>query len=337
MIAAVLAFSDTGLALGERLASFWRQTGDDAVLTRCEKGMLKKWTKAHFHGDALVFIGSCGIAVRAIAPFLTNKTGDPAVIVIDEGATFVVSLLSGHIGGANDLAVGLARFLGATPVVTTATDIHGVFAIDAWAARRGYAIANPERIKTVSARLLAGETVRLQSDFPIAGNLPAGIVLCGAGANITVTHETGKNAETLRLIPPVLTLGVGCKAGTGEKTIQQAFASLLEKAGCHASAVARVCSIDLKAKEAGLLAFCQRHDLPFVTFSAAELMEVPGDFTASAFVRQVTGADNVCERSAVLGSGENGRLLAGKTTANGVALALAIAPVTLEFDEVEPA
>lgn len=333
MNAAVIAFSERGYALGERLLSCFEQSGDTASLTRCKQGGLTQWTKEHFQLDALIFIGSCGIAVRAVAPFLTDKTSDPAVVVIDERAQHAVSLLSGHIGGANGLTVRLADFLGATPVITTATDVNGVFAVDAWAAGHGLKIANPEHIKRISARLLAGGTVKVESDFAAAGQPPKGVALCKKDGDVLVTYHAGGREDALKLVPPIVTLGVGCKKGVAAEAIERAFALILEKADCHPLAVARVCSIEQKAREPGILAFCRSHALPYRTFSAQELMAVPGEFAVSPFVKQVTGADNVCERSAVLGSGEGGRLLAGKEAADGVTMALAVSPYTICFDE----
>ncbi|MDX9871158.1 MAG: cobalamin biosynthesis protein [Clostridia bacterium] len=335
MKAAVIAFSERGQALGERVVSYFLQNGETAGLTRCKEGGLGEWTKTHFQEDALIFIGSCGIAVRAVAPFLRSKTSDPAVVVIDEFAACAVSLLSGHLGGANDLTVRLARFLEALPVVTTATDVHGVFAIDAWAVKRGLKIGNPERIKWISARLLAGESIGIQSVFPVTGRLPAGVTLCEKGGDVLITYRTRGREETLRLIPPVITLGIGCKRNVTAETIKRAFGLMLKKASCHPLAVARVCSIDQKAREPGILEFCHTQGLPYQTFPAQELLAVPGIYTASAFVKQVTGVDNVCERSAVLGSGKGGRLLTGKDAGNGVTMALAISPYTIRFDEGE--
>lgn len=333
MNAAVIAFSERGGVLGERLVAWFIQRGDTADLARCQEGGLAAWTQAHFDYDALIFIGSCGIAVRAVAPFLASKTSDPAVVVIDELASFAVSLLSGHIGGANDLAIELARLLGATPVVTTATDVNGVFAVDAWAAKHSLKIANPERIKGIAARQLTGETIGVESLFPVTGRLPEGLARCDKDGDVLITYRTRGHEKALRLIPPVVTLGVGCKKGISEETLEQAFAQILKKADCDPLAVVRVCSIDLKTEEPGILEFCRRHGLPYRTFTPQELEAVPGTYAASPFVQQVTGVDNVCERSAVLGSGTGGRLLAKKNAINGVTMALAISSYTICFDE----
>ena len=131
MTRAYLAFTDTGLALARRLADALPGSVD-----RCGSGgvSLAGWTALQFaQSDALVFVGAVGIAVRAIAPYCRSKASDPAVVVLDECGRFAVPVLSGHLGGANDLARALAAVCGAVPVITTATDAHGIFAVDEWA------------------------------------------------------------------------------------------------------------------------------------------------------------------------------------------------------------
>ena len=336
MSVGIIAFSEKGCRLGMRIQAYFSETHRPAALTRGDSGGLSGWAAEHFRQDsALVFIGSCGIAVRAVAPFVSSKTGDPAVVVIDELAAYAVSLLSGHLGGANELAAELASLTGALPVITTATDRSGVFSIDTWAKKQGLTIANPERIKTISARLLAGESVGLKSLFPVEGNLPHGISLSDGGYHVMVTYKTNGKADALRLVPRVITLGIGCKKDTDAATIENAFELMLAKASCHPLAIRQVCSINMKAGEPGILEFCVHHNLPYVTFPAEQLQKVPGTFTSSAFVQSVAGVSNVCERSAVLGSGADGRLLSGKNAGFGVTMALAIAPYTVRFDEGE--
>jgi len=323
MIAAI-AFTDAGEAVAGRLP--------DACVTRCPPDGLAGWAAANFPiADALVFIGSAGIAVRAIAPHVASKTSDPAVIVIDEQARFVVPILSGHIGQANALARQLADAIGATAVITTATDGRGLFAVDDWATRQGLYIANPQRIKAVSAAVLAGQPVKLASDFPVAGPLPAGVVNDADCHDVIITCRASQAGDqALRLVPRAVTAGVGCRKGVGVDAIEQAFAAALGQAGYEAASVAGVCSIDLKAAEPGLLEFCRRRGLPLRTFSAEQLRGVGGEFTPSQFVESVVGVDNVCERAAVLGGGY---LVAPKLAQGGVTVALALREPQLTFEE----
>jgi len=279
--------------------------------------------------EAVIFVGSCGIAVRQIAPFVRDKRTDPAVICVDELGRFVVPLLSGHIGGANILADRLARGLQAVAVITTATDINGKFSVDAWAARKGCAIGSMHAAKAVSAAILEAD-VPLKSDFPIVTELPAGVRPGGAGAvGIYLTCGTGEPfALTLRLIPRILHLGIGCRKGTPSGAIEAAVAGVLAERGLDRRAVKCAASIDLKAEEQGLLEFCRENHWPVCFYTAQELAAVEGTFTASSFVQGVTGVDNVCERSALKGAQ---RLLVQKTARGGVTIAVAAEHWEVDF------
>ena len=165
MICAYLAFTDTGLALAKRLAAAL-----PGSVARCGQDgtSLAEWTGVQFvQSDALIFVGAAGIAVRAIAPHCKSKTTDPAVVVVDECGRFAVPILSGHLGGANDLARTIAAVCGAVPVITTATDAHGIFAADEWAKHQNCIVLEPERIKLVSGKLLAGQPVYYWADIPV--------------------------------------------------------------------------------------------------------------------------------------------------------------------------
>lgn len=271
--------------------------------------------------DAMVFVGSCGIAVREIAPHVKNKKTDPAVLCVDELGRFVIPILSGHIGGANDLALKLAQGLGATPVVTTATDINGKFSVDAWAARNGFSISSMKAAKDVSARIL--ETpVPICSRFPVASSLPAGTVEGEQGDLGILLSWKVENPfkETLRLVPKVLHLGIGCRKGISKEAVKTAVKQVLEQWNIDEKAIQCAASIDLKAHEQGLLDFCREAGIPITFYTAQELREVPGEFTPSSFVSSVTGVDNVCERSAMVGAD---KIIVRKTACNGVTVAVA--------------
>lgn len=267
-----------------------------------ERGVpVREWTKAHFdEADALLFIGACGIAVRAIAPHIGDKATDPAVVVMDEAGRHVIPLLSGHIGGANALAVKIAALTGAEPVITTATDVRGVPAIDSWAVDNDCAIENPAAIKAVSSAALAGRPV---------------------GVAITERQLKPPFPVTLFLRPRTLCLGVGCKKGIDSGAFEKAALAFLN--GCKVSllSVKAVATIDIKKDEGAINAFCEKYHLQLLTYDAPALRAVEGTFSHSDFVEKTAGVGNVCERAAVKASG--GVLLMGKTAAEGMAFALA--------------
>ena len=270
--------------------------------------------------DTMVFVGSVGIAVREIAPFVRSKLTDPAVVSMDELGTFVIPLLSGHIGGANDLALHLAEVVGGTAVITTATDINKKFSVDAWAARNGLYITNLNTAKAVSAAILE-RPVPIQSDFPIVTDLPNGTVAADSGTlGICISYKKDKPFEkTLLLVPRVLYLGIGCRRGTPVENFREAVDTVLKEHNIHPKAIKQITSIDIKSNETGLLEFCKEWELPVVFYTAEQLWEVPGEFAQSQCVLRHTGVDNVCERSSMIGAEQ---LLVKKTVRNGVTVAI---------------
>ena len=165
-----IAFTERGARLLERLLSRFQEEGEEiegTVSPSCAEAAgglsirretLKEWTKRQFQqADGLIFVGAAGIAVRACAPFVQDKTKDPAVIVIDETGRYAVSLLSGHLGGANELALRAASIIGAEPVITTATDRNGLLAPDVFAKENGLEIEDMGLAREAAAALLRGE------------------------------------------------------------------------------------------------------------------------------------------------------------------------------------
>ena len=285
--------------------------------------------------DLIVFVGATGIAVRAAAPYLAGKAYDPAVVVIDEQGRFVIPLLSGHLGGANELAERLAEGLGATAVITTATDGRAVFAVDNWAKSHGCVVFDPENIKYISGALLRGDTVGLRSAFPVDGLLPAHIdTKTAADCGFTVGFDTKAQpfSHTLHLVPRVISLGIGCRKGAAASAIKETVREVFDRAGVPLAAVKSVASIDIKKDEPGLVSFCAAHGLPFSVYTADELAAAPGEFTASAFVKSTVGVDSVCERAAVVNAG-NGTIIARKYAKNGVTAALAAGGYRVCFEE----
>lgn len=274
--------------------------------------------------DGLIFIGATGIAVRSIAPLLHDKVHDPAVIVMDEQGKFVIPLISGHIGGANALAELLAERMDAMPVITTATDIGGRFSPDSFAAANGLLLHDLAAAKEVAAAVLHGERVGIQSAYPYL-NLPDELtddVNCRVGICIGTEKMF---PVTLELTAKNIVVGIGCKKGTSARQIADAvrFADIPEER------ITAVATIDIKAHEPGLSAYCQERCIPLHCFSAEKLNEVQGTFITSDFVKNVTGVDNVCERSAVLCSG--GHLTVQKHVQHGVTVAAAEMPMLLDF------
>lgn len=336
----MLCFSSTGQMTGNNLKEGLERKGHQVQLfskSRYLPDSIEKshteWTEEQFgKADALIYIGACGIAVRSIAPFLVSKKTDPAVLVTDECGNYVISLLSGHLGGANELTKEAAEVLGGIPVITTATDLHGAFAVDVFAKKNDCAIYPMTAAKEVSATLLAKEKVGFYSEIPWEGTLPEGLVLCNieggtdrprTGIAVSIRSDVDPFEVTVHVVPHSVSLGMGCRKGKGEREILEAAENCLKECGISRLALETLASIDLKKEERGLLSLAESWQIPFLTFPEEELKEVTGTFTASEFVRSITGVENVCERSAVLASG-HGTLIQKKISAEGVTAALAV-------------
>ena len=266
------------------------------------KRQLGEWTKERFaEAEALVFVSSCGIAVRAVAPYLKGKDKDPAVIVADERGLSVISLLSGHIGGANELTLRIAEAIGARPVITTATDVNGITPPDSWAVKNNCAIENLPAAKRVAAELLSGHAV---------------------GVAVTDELQPAPYPVTLWLRPKNLIVGVGCKRGTEPELLRGCFLDFMKQSGYSPLSVASVASVEQKKDEAAVAGLAEFYEIPFETFSAETLMALPGEFTPSPAALAAVGTDNVCERAALAAS-RGGYMVRLKTKYPGITFALA--------------
>ena len=303
----IVAFTRRGLALALKVAEFLGGSVFAPERLKCEgvnviDAPLSDWAGRYFReAGAMVFVGACGIAVRAVAPHVRDKLSDPAVIVIDEAGRYVIPVLSGHVGGANELSRRLAGFLNAQAVITTATDINHLQAVDEWAVNHDCAIENPESIKHVSGAVLEGQSV---------------------GVAVTCENVPAPFPVTLWLRPKVLVLGAGCNRNTDPAEFERSAVDFLRGAGVSALSLKALASIDIKRDEPAMKIFAESHGIPFMTFTASELQALQGNFTASERVREFTGTDNVCERACMLAAGDGAVMMRNKCVYNGMTFAL---------------
>lgn len=328
MTVAIIAFTAQGVKLGRSIANQLPQAVSLSVPPRLAEELgeqpylsLENWVESHWNqGGGLIFIGATGIAVRAIAHHVRDKFLDPAVISLDEQGGYVIPLLSGHVGGGNALALKIAQLTGGQAVISTATDINQIFAVDIWAKEQNLAIGDRIVAKEISSALLEGKEVGYASDCGYS--CPQGLENQNFDLDFGVWVSNRPAAspfeKTLNLVPKNLILGIGCRRGTAQEAIEVAVEEALGEYSL--TAISQIASIDLKQDEAGLIAFCESKNLSLTTYSAEELNGVAGEFTPSDFVQSITGVDNVCERAAVL---SGGRLLVPKQSKNGVTVAVA--------------
>lgn len=352
MKVSMISFTEKGIALSEKIAKLLRE--EECVLyTKCGaycggQGTVRfvaesigEWAKEQFEeGNALLFIGACGIAVRAVAPHITDKLHDSPVLAADENGRYVIPLLSGHVGGANEFAVSVAEKIGAEPVITTATDVNNQFAIDLFAKKNGLTIVNREGIAKVSAKVLAGKGIVMsveQGHLEQNGKLPKGIELAEypplQKVDAVIASEDREFDTAILLRPKEYGIGVGCRKGKEAEKIADFIRHHLKIAGISPEQVFGMASITAKKDEPGLLAWSRKERLPFVAYTAEELGRVEGEFHRSAFVKEQVGVDNVCERAALKLCGPRGRLVYEKHAEDGMTIAAAKREWSVRFEE----
>ena len=332
-------------------------SSDDTIT--CGRGVAAEWTKQHFHeGNVLVYIGACGIAVRLIAPLIRDKAHDPAVIVADEKGQFVIPLLSGHIGGANEYAAQIAEAIGGTAVITTATDVNQLFAVDVFARRNGLIIDNMTAAKRFSAQLLEAQHAQiripaaLKGLTSIEGEVPRELQVSFENADNGKRHQIIPTAEItpfrqtkkagaapasqntdapLILIPRCIVAGIGCRKGKSAEELHAFLRICMESLHLRMESLHAIASIDIKRTEEGMVRLAERLGVSFLTFSAEVLEGIEGLFAESETVRRTVGTGSVCERSAAAAGAV--RLLKRKTAWNGMTVCIGILPLRIGFDE----
>jgi cobalt-precorrin 5A hydrolase/precorrin-3B C17-methyltransferase len=290
-------------ANGRRNAAHLAEAWPDARLYegKAKEALHRAWNEC----DGIVLFLATGAAVRLIAPLLEDKHHDPGVVTVDDAASFAVALCGGHDGGANALAVRVADTLGATPVITTASDSLGVPALDYLGKKPGFRLEEGSDLASVGAALVSGEKVCLVSDrrWPL-GPLPENVVRTDEPeAPLILISDRLVQMPRPAVIyrPPSLVAGVGCSRGADADEILDLLRLSLTEAGLSEKSVAAFASIDVKRDEAGLLEATERLGVP-VRFHSAEALSLVETPNPSDVVRDAVGTPSVAE-AAVISSG----------------------------------
>lgn len=347
----IISFTQNGIVLSKSIAKLldgieytlytkYKASYQEEQTVRFVTQSIGEWAKEQFEErNALLFIGACGIAVRAIAPHITDKLHDSPVLVMDEKGEYVISILSGHVGGANELAISLAEKTGAKPVITTATDVHNQFAIDLFAKKNGLTIVNKDGIAKVSSKVLSGKRITMAIEhghLGKIGKLPGKIELVEypplQKVDVVISSENREFYTMLLLVPKEYAVGIGCKKGKEIEKIEDFILRHLQRVGIIPIQVFGMASIDVKRDEPGLLAWSRKEKIPFITYTAEELKSVKGDFHRSEFVKEQVGVDNVCERAAMKMCEPGGKLIYEKHAEDGMTIAIAGREWRVHFD-----
>jgi cobalt-precorrin 5A hydrolase / precorrin-3B C17-methyltransferase len=289
----LVAVTSAGRASADRLATAW--PGQTRLYDGAAKQVIPQaWAEC---GDIVCFL-AVGATTRIIAPLLTSKRTDPAVVCVDESARHAVALVGGHAAGANQLAAQVAAVLGAEPVVTTATDATGLPGLDTlgWPAEGALA--------AVSRALLNKEPTTLETDSPWP--IPAIPVSVGGTDphRIVITDRiVAADRRTVVLRPPSLVVGVGASSGVSEEEVAALIDEALADASLSAASVAEVATVEAKASEPGIVRVAGRRGWPVVGYPAGRLAVLPVPNPSHAVLAAV-GTPSVAEAAALASADE---------------------------------
>ncbi len=307
----------------------------------------------------IIFISSTGIAVRAIAPFLEGKDKDPGVVVVDLACKYAINILSGHLGGGNELTIKIAEILRVQPIITTATDNLGIIAPDVLAKENDLIIEDLKKAKYIASLLVDGKTVGIKDDYKeveigkgyekiedlrenciwITHNLKFNFddrFICNEVNNMNKNiilnkyndclNEQGEFQELdyskiLRLIKKDLVLGIGCRRDTDYEKLNNFINTSLIKYNLDIRAVAVIASVDVKKDEAGIIKLAKKIDCPFKTFTREKIKTVQDKYEKSEFVLKTLGITGVCEPSVDLAGAE---VIISKVKNEGMTLAIGV-------------
>ncbi|TAK09989.1 MAG: cobalamin biosynthesis protein [Candidatus Manganitrophaceae bacterium] len=336
-------FSEADFLISEKFAA----AAGEGVLPL--KGPLSKNLGEFFHAyDKIVFLVSLGAVVRLVAPHLKDKHVDPAVLVVDDRAQFVISVLSGHVGGANAFTEEVAKVLGAAPVITTASDVGKTIPVDILGRELGWTLEGEGHVTRVSASVVNEEPVAFlqetgeKSWWTRPTPLPSNIECFASLETLIEKEQTGKRHAAYlvatdrsrdvfpksmqdRIVlyrPKSLDIGMGCDRGTPIEEIEELIRTTFEKNGLAMASIRTLATLDQKRDEPAFLQLCEKNGWRMMTFSKEELQRVAGILTPSAVVEKWVGTPSVSE-AAVLRSSGAAYLLVPKVKATRATLALA--------------
>ncbi len=265
--------------------------------------------------DGHIFIMATGIVIRKIAPLIKSKDIDPAVLVVDEGENFVISLISGHIGGANELAYKVAQSYSLTPIITTSSDITGKIAIDTLAQKLNCEMESLTKAKEITSLIVDNKNV----DILLPKNVKIGESENSAGV-VVVSNK--KNIDIMRLYPKNLIVGIGCKRGTSKEELVKGLDTVMKKHNLAYESIKKIATVDIKANEIGIIELAKDLGRNLVIITREDIKKVEDDFIGSEFVKNQIGVGCVSEPCALLASNGNGNFLEQKYVYNGITISI---------------
>lgn len=321
---AVIYFTSQGRDIANKLSEaisidkFSKYDLEDFNLNKVTEKVMKNY-------QGIIFIGATGIAVRAIAPYILSKDKDPAVVVVDNGARYAISLLSGHLGGANELCLEVSKILEAEPIITTATDNLGLEAPDVIAKNFNLVIEDLKKAKDIASLLVEGKKVAFIDEENLISKPKGyveglkeaeGIVVV---SNKLISEHTKAALKSLKLIRRNIVLGIGCRKNYEEKLMREKIMKTLEEYNIDLRAVKSIATVEVKEHEKAILSLKEELNCSMNIFTIEDIKKVEYKYKGSDFVQKTIGVRAVCEPCVELSGAET---LTEKLSLEGMTLCI---------------
>ena len=296
-------------------------------VTQYHKNVIQTVNNIFNKYDCIIGIMASGILVRSIAPHVTSKLSDPAVLLIDDNANFVVSLLSGHFGGANDLTIKIAGILDSTPVITTSTDVNNKIGIDSIAKKYYCSLTNPKNIKFINKALVDGNKVDLylpnKYSFIITNDLKKSYTIHIDDKFDTILAVVDEHEVILN--PKEMVMGIGARRDIEASKVENAINQACNILEVPPSRIDFFATADVKADEKGILDNVHKLNKELTIIPMDDIKSYQNDeCSKSDFVMKQFGVRGVCEPTALIANGDDSHLIFKKTAYNGVTIAVSL-------------
>jgi len=327
----IVAITEKGTALALRLKSMlpnsscytlpkWQTEGCKTI-----NQSLKEFCGELFtNHQSLIFIMASGIVVRSIAPWIKDKTVDPAVVVIDDNGNNVISLMSGHLGGANALTLKISELIAAHPVITTASDVNNLLSVDMLAQEYNLVIDSMDDAKTITALIVNNKNVELVDKFNIIDNnaLPSLQSTCMGKIIVSNNSNIQCNVPYAKLIPKNIILGIGCKKDTDTSALIAFIGDTCKKYNIDTRSISTIASIDIKAEEKAIIEAAKYYNATTKFYNAGKLKLVDDLFQGSSFVKATVGVASVSTTAAFTAANKQGTFIVEKEAYKGMTVSI---------------
>lgn len=322
---AIISVTNQGKEVSDKLYEELSKNPTILSVTQYHKNVFKSVDETFDTCDCIIGIMASGIMIRAIASHVESKLSDPAVLLVDDNAKFVISLLSGHMGGANNLTQYISSILDSTPVITTSTDVNNKIGIDSIAKRYYFNLENPRNIKFINKALVNNRLVNLtlpQSlDYITDDNLRKSYnIIFDNGINHVLAEIDG---HEVILRPKKIVMGIGARRDISTQKVYDAIIQACEILKIPPNRIDFFATADVKSNEKGILDNVDKFNKELIIIDMDMIKNFDNnECSHSDFVMKQFGVKGVCEPACLLANDDNSHLIFRKTAYNGVTIAI---------------